>query len=383
MEIPSTSPPRASDHGRRELVNFTLPPATPPSPEHRPHPELLRRLLVPRRRRLPLSPPPLGLGLADPAMEEGGGGGPGLSKPAALAACFCMALFYVATLYAPAALLRLPPPPSFKSFMLRRFACAAVSSLVSVVATALVLPIRRWEVRDLLAVYGIRGDHLWQAVVLPLSLTSLMYAGSLALKLLLWVDSWKEHRNCSGCFSFEYSYASVQFPFRWILSRASNILAWRNFVVAPLTEELVFRACMISILLCGGFEKYSILILGPILFSLAHLNHFMEIYMQQKRQIIKASMIIGLQLGYTVVFGSYASFLFIRTGHLLAPLVAHIFCNFMGLPVLFSHRKGIATVAFVAGMMGFLWLLFLMTRPDYYNDRTKNCRCWHAFCSWI
>ena len=30
-------------------------------------------------------------------------------------------------------------------------------------------------------------------------------------------------------------------------------------------------------------------------------------------------------------------------GHLLAPLVAHVFCNFMGLPVLFSGRRGIFT----------------------------------------
>ncbi|KAL3754140.1 hypothetical protein ACJRO7_001398 [Eucalyptus globulus] len=377
MEIPSTS---TQVYDPDQLVSFTLPlplprvaTAAPPGPPPPPPAAAAATHSC---------LPPVGLALAHadpPAMEDG----PGLSRPAALASCFSMALLYVATLYAPTVVLRLPPPASFKSFMIRRFACAAVSSLVSVAATALVLPIRRLEVRDLLAVYGIRGDHVWQAVVLPLSLTSLMYAGNLALKLLLWVDSWKEHQNCAGCFSFEYIYNSVQFLFRWILSRASNIMAWRNFVVAPLTEELVFRACMISILLCGGFEKYSILILGPILFSLAHLNHFMEIYMKQNRQLIKASMIIGLQLGYTVVFGSYASFLFIRTGHLLAPLVAHIFCNFMGLPVLFSRRKGIATVAFVAGMMGFLWLLFPMTRPDFYNDRTKNCRCWHTYCSWI
>lgn len=32
--------------------------------------------------------------------------------------------------------------------------------------------------------------------------------------------------------------------------------------------------------------------------------------------------------------------LYCVAGHLLAPLVAHIFCNFMGLPVLFSRRKG-------------------------------------------
>ncbi|MCH98139.1 CAAX prenyl protease 2-like, partial [Trifolium medium] len=44
-----------------------------------------------------------------------------------------------------------------------------------------------------------------------------------------------------------------------------------------------------------------------------HLNHFMEIYTKQNYSIKKAAMVIGLQLGYTGVFGSYASFLFIRT----------------------------------------------------------------------
>lgn len=119
----------------------------------------------------------------------------------------------------------------------------------------------------------------------------------------------------------------------------------------------------------------------------------------------------GLQLGYTVVFGSYASFLFIQTGrwlltllciiaiislvhnigfsrylyykivhyhvcvrqafsfpsffmryfflcswymlylflagHFLAPVVAHVFCNIMGLPVLVSPGKGMGTKCLV------------------------------------
>lgn len=130
MDIPSTSP-LVKNLDRDELVSFALPP-TSPSREHRP----IRSCSGSFCGGGPLPPPPLGLALADPAME-----GPGLSKPAALVACFSMALLYVATLYAPTVVLRLPPPSSFKSFMIRRFACAAVSSLVSVVATALVLPV--------------------------------------------------------------------------------------------------------------------------------------------------------------------------------------------------------------------------------------------------
>lgn len=32
----------------------------------------------------------------------------------------------------------------------------------------------------------------------------------------------------------------------------------------------------------------------------------------------------------------------LSAGHLTAPLVAHIFCNFMGLPVMFSRMTGMS-----------------------------------------
>lgn len=87
---------------------------------------------------------------------------------------------------------------------------------------------------------------------------------------------------------------------------------------APLTEELVFRACMVPLLLCAGFRSYSAIFLCPILFSLglfslwmtslqleldflvydmfcaAHLNHFREMYIRHNRSYIKASLIVGM-----------------------------------------------------------------------------------------
>ncbi|KAK7858952.1 caax prenyl protease 2 [Quercus suber] len=247
-----------------------------------------------------------------------------ISKSAAVAACTAMALLYVAILHAPTLILRLPPPPSFNSFMIRRFIGAAISS--------------------------------WQAVVFPVSLTCLMYAGSLVLKALLLVDKWRERVSRGEELSYEYIQGSLQGFIDLIISVASNVSAWRNFFVAPLTEELVFRACMIPLLLCGGFKPYTAIRLCPIFFSLAHLNHLMEFYSKQNFSLIKTFMVAGLQLGYTVIFGSYASFLYIRTG--------------------------MVSVAFVAGMVGFLWLLFPMTHPDLYNDRSDSCKCWHGYCSW-
>ncbi|KAH9738282.1 CAAX prenyl protease 2 [Citrus sinensis] len=261
-----------------------------------------------------------------------------VSKAAALMACVLMTLSYVGILYAPTLILRLPPPASLKHYLIRRFICAAISSIISLIFSALILP--------------------WQAAVFPLFLTSLMYAGSMVLKSLLLLNSWTTDMNNSGGLSLGCIKIVLWSLRAQMFAVASNILAWRNFVVAPLTEELVFRACMIPLLLCGGFKINTIIFLCPVFFSL------------------------GLQLGYTVVFGWYASFLFIRTGHLAAPLIAHIFCNYMGLPVVFARNRGLVSVAFVAGMVAFLWLLFPITRPDLYNDRTNNCRCLHGYCSW-
>ncbi|XVF07695.1 hypothetical protein REPUB_Repub06bG0162100 [Reevesia pubescens] len=346
-------------------------------------------------------------------MEESRGS---LSKPVAVVACIAMTLFYVAILYAPTLILRLPPPQSFKNFMIRRFACAAVCSVSSVIFCALVLPIRIAEASYFFGVYGIRSDHIWQAVVFPLFLTSLMYAGSLMLKSMLLVNKWKEHRNrverpLLGCIK------STLLSFLGQMSSvASNVLFWQNFIVAPITEELVFRACMIPLLLCGGFKAYNVIFLCPTFFSLVYIYVLLQ-YKAIKGTRLKQSgcvvkillfnfacacsylqllmdlhvlVLLGfvkhhatrLQLGYTVIFGSYASFLFIRTGNLVSPIVAHAFCNYMGLPVLFVQRKGLVSVAFIAGMLSFATFLFPITRPDLYNDRPNNCRCWQGYCSW-
>ncbi|KAK9122768.1 hypothetical protein Sjap_012370 [Stephania japonica] len=311
--------------------------------------------------------PELSLGFPSAQMEEERSVARGA---VAVAACAAMAVFYVAILYAPTLVLRLPQSKSLNSFMIRRFICVSIASVVSLIFSALILPKGSWELSHLSAAYGIRADHMWQAVVYPLSLTSLMYAGSLVSKSLSLLSSWKEdEHDVSFCHVKNISQRFLD----WVSSVASNVLAWRNYVVSPLTEELVFRACMIPLLLCGGFKVLSIIFLSPIFFSLAHLNHFLELYWLQNYTFLKAALIIGFQLGYTVIFGSYASFLFIRTGHLVAPLVAHIFCNTMGLPLLPSRGKGLMNVVSIAGMIGFLLLLFPATRPSMFNGKTDNC----------
>ncbi|XP_021908522.1 CAAX prenyl protease 2 [Carica papaya] len=228
-----------------------------------------------------------------------------LSSPVAVIACVAMTFFYVTILYAPTLILRLPPPSSFKNFMIRRFVCAVISSIVSVIVSALILPV------------------------------------------------------------------SHPFPYVTFPSHVDMV-----YEQAPITEELVFRACMIPILLCGGFRIYTAIFSCPVFFSLAHLNHFMEVYTRQNFSLLKATLVVGLQLGYTIVFGWYASFLFIRTG---SHTQFYVNVKFIFLIISMS---GLVTVAFIAGMAAFLWLLFPVTQPEFYNNRTHDCQCWKGYCSW-
>ncbi|KAH7671395.1 Type II CAAX prenyl endopeptidase Rce1-like protein [Dioscorea alata] len=209
----------------------------------------------------------------------------------AVAACAAMAVFYVAILYSPTLLLRLPPPTSIESFMLRRFACAVVSSLISLVFSSFLLGVGDFmELPVILNVYGIRSDHAWQAVVFPLLLTGLLYTGSFVSRSLLFIHAWKGSRD--GLSFGACLCGIVERCIQGACSSASDVLAWRNYVVAPITEELVFRACMIPLLLCGGLTAYSITFFSPIFFSLAHLNHFLELYYQQRYNFWKAFLIV-------------------------------------------------------------------------------------------
>ncbi|KZV28437.1 CAAX prenyl protease 2 [Dorcoceras hygrometricum] len=269
----------------------------------------------------------------------------GLTKSGAVAACTAMAVFYVAILYSPTLLLRLAQPTSFKSFLMRRFLCSAISSIVSVVFCSLILSISKLDASLLFGVYGIRLDHIWQALIYPVSLTSCMYIGSFALNLFSVLEARNEYLNTGGN-PLHFYKTYLQRFISQAVSAISSISCWRNYFVAPLSEELVFRACMIPLLLCGGFSTYIVIILCPTFFSLAHLNHFLEFYVREDFTFLKACSVVGFQLGYTVIFGAYASFLLIRTGHLAAPLAAHIFCNFMGLPTTFSRRSGMSDSGF-------------------------------------
>lgn len=136
----------------------------------------------------------------------------------------------------------------------------------------------------------------------------------------------------------------------------------RNLIVAPWTEEIVFRGCMMSALLGSGMSPVRAALVSPLFFGVAHAHHaWTKVSMGER--LPQVLLVTVFQLAYTSLFGAYASYAFYRSGSVTAVSLSHAFCNLMGLPdfnfvqpehPMYRHRH-ILLLSFVAGVFGFKW----------------------------
>ncbi|KAF2965768.1 hypothetical protein GQX73_g7796 [Xylaria multiplex] len=117
------------------------------------------------------------------------------------------------------------------------------------------------------------------------------------------------------------------------ISRLSEWIYWRNIIAGPFTEEVLFRSASVPLMLIAETSVTRTIFLSPVIFGLAHVHHFYEFRVTHPHEPAAAGLLRSLlQFTYTSLFGAYATFLFLRTGSLLAIFVVHAFCNTMGLP---------------------------------------------------
>ncbi|KAM4754304.1 LOW QUALITY PROTEIN: CAAX prenyl protease 2 [Cyanocitta cristata] len=291
-------------------------------------------------------------------------GAPGAARAgpcwAAVLGCLSLACSYVGSLYVWGS----PLPRDHPSVIKRRFTSVLV---VSGLSPALV-----WLWKELTgvkadtplpALLGLRLEGLVPATLLPLLLTMILFLGPL-IQL------------------------SMDCPWRWLdgIRVALDPRVWalclgdvrwlRNQVVAPLTEELVFRACMLPMLVpCTG--PGPAVLACPLFFGVAHFHHVIEQLRFRHGSVGSIFMAAAFQFSYTAVFGAYTAFLFLRTGHLAGPVLCHSFCNSMGFPALgaaLGHpRRRALLPAYLLGVLGFLLLLHPLTEPAFFGARPP-CR---------
>lgn len=219
---------------------------------------------------------------------------------------------------------------------------------------------------------GFRLEGIFPAALLPLLLTMILFLGPL---MQLSMDCPCDLADGLKVVLAPRSWARCLTDMRWL----------RNQVIAPLTEELVFRACMLPMLApCTGLGPA--VFTCPLFFGVAHFHHIFEQLRFRQNSVgsiilsagracrcgYAASTSPAFQFSYTAVFGAYTAFLFIRTGHLIGPVLCHSFCNYMGFPAVcaaLEHPQRRRLLAgYTLGVGLFLLLLQPLTDPKLYGS---------------
>ncbi|SNX87971.1 related to CAAX prenyl protease 2 [Melanopsichium pennsylvanicum] len=196
--------------------------------------------------------------------------------------------------------------------------------------------------------------NVCKQIAAPLLLTSLLFLGPITVSFL------DRQLPFQRFFSFH----------RDLVEKVTTLAGIRNFLVGPITEELVFRTAILTTLLFSGVSNIKLIFASPIFFGIAHAHHAYNVYLQGGRTTnaaFRGLSIATLQFAYTGVFGWYANFLFLRSGSILGSTTAHIFCNIMGLPnpidACERHptSKSLIWIAHAAGIVLFAKYLFPFT----------------------
>ncbi|XP_037937199.1 CAAX prenyl protease 2-like [Teleopsis dalmanni] len=276
-----------------------------------------------------------------------------ISPWTSVSCCFGLSLIYVASLYVWNNKHNRDHPTTVK----KRFCSVFVVMLIAPVFVYAFSSNELLEEVNFLQILGIRLAGLWQAIVVPFLLTLLLFLGPI-------------------CVQMQNETLRIFIDLNYWKSNVSNLIWWRNHVVAPLSEEFVYRGCMMPLIL-QSFTPMQAVFITPLFFGTAHVHHIGE-RLGLGMELKTAILISVFQLTYTTVFGFYSAYLFARTGHIVAPFLVHAFCNHMGVPDLQDlwqqhvFKRVILIIIYLVGFFGWCILLPIATAPEFYS----NCLYW-------
>ena len=264
-----------------------------------------------------------------------------LSLRSAVAACFGFASSFVLSLYLGDVRLPRDHPVTVK----RRILAVSLLTVFSPLCLLLLADNSSLDLVGLLQTMGLRLDGLIHASIYSVGLVSLLYLGPILQRVT------------------EYS-SEEEGLISYLRAERTDLLL-RNYLIAPVAEEVVFRSCMVPLLLPHLGPSWTI-ILCPLFFGVAHLHHMLEHLKAGTFTLSQALFNVLIQTTYTSLFGMFSAHLFLQTGHLTSAIAAHIMCNILGLPEvtgLPNHKYRLLVVpAYIAGFLCFMYCIYLGVR---------------------
>ncbi|RCK54771.1 CAAX prenyl protease 2 [Candida viswanathii] len=107
------------------------------------------------------------------------------------------------------------------------------------------------------------------------------------------------------------------------------IYALRDYVLAPVSEELIYRGMMV--LIADG--DAGLMAVCPYLFGIAHVHHGYQMYVIAREPWARVLATVVFQFAYTSVFGMVVLWFYVWSGrNLWCCVVLHVVCNLLGIP---------------------------------------------------
>lgn len=141
--------------------------------------------------------------------------------------------------------------------------------------------------------------------------------------------------------------------FLWPTHRVLLWIRLRQWLVAPITEELSFRCCMVPAMSQSGLTSTTVIWTTPLWFGVCHAHHAWLKLIQPNRCLRTILLQTIFQMAYTTIFGVYVSWVYLNTRSVLAVIVCHSICNCWGVPDLSILAARPVVVGHVVGILGF------------------------------
>ena len=240
----------------------------------------------------------------------------------------------------------------------------------------------------LIAGSGIRFPFNWRAILgstitatsCAILHTSMLYFGVYIRLVLLVYETLRKQDGTVLPSKLLFSlYAWYINPVYESIVHNLNLKRWivlRNLVIAPITEEIVFRSCMVPVLHSTGMSASNVCFIAPLFFGFAHVHHAV-VKLRQGNAFGSVVLLTIFQFVYTSLFGAYASYTYQRSASLAAVVLSHSMCNALGIPdVSFFETKSslypyriILLISLILGFVSFvLCLPFLYISPHIIAD---------------
>lgn len=141
-------------------------------------------------------------------------------------------------------------------------------------------------------------------------------------------------QNIFTFFNYDYKYRyknSMNLFFNYLKRAYLSFDTFKALIIGPLTEEMIYRSFACSLWESAGISYLKTIFLLPFLFGVSHLN---KVFLTKSISTVKPKDFVPYlgMLGFTTLFGWWATFVWLRTHSFFTCAFIHCFCNYMQFP---------------------------------------------------